>query len=226
MMRARIDWFVVVTAMFFAVGCGGGGCGGCAGMEPIPGGFPSAMRHPERGADSRDATGAREDHRRPGPRHRPARRWRRGERRDRVPDLELPPTSAARTTSRFPTAAPSRSTSTRSATMATACVLTPVAVNAQRRPARRHGARAREDEEQPAHQRRGERLRRQPRHHARQHAARHRSIRRRSRSSQDPATGTTKIFASNTQVSQLDTGDYSLGGDVLCYLGNASCRHR
>ncbi|HTL36158.1 MAG TPA: hypothetical protein VL326_23665 [Kofleriaceae bacterium] len=44
MMRARIDWFVVLTAVFLAVGCGGGGCGGCAGMEPIPGGFPSAKR--------------------------------------------------------------------------------------------------------------------------------------------------------------------------------------
>src|SRR6184192_2464586 len=40
MMRARIDLFVVVIAVFLAVGCGGGGCSGC-GMEPIPGGFPS-----------------------------------------------------------------------------------------------------------------------------------------------------------------------------------------
>lgn len=43
-MRARIDWFVVVTALFFAFGCGGGGCSGC-GMEPIPGGFPAAKRN-------------------------------------------------------------------------------------------------------------------------------------------------------------------------------------
>src|SRR5687768_6012427 len=49
MMRARIDWFVVVTAILFAFGCGGGGCGGCAGMEPIPGGFPSAKRRPNAG---------------------------------------------------------------------------------------------------------------------------------------------------------------------------------
>ena len=47
MKRTRIDWFVVITAIFFAVGCGGGGCGGCAGMEPIPGGFPSAKRKPK-----------------------------------------------------------------------------------------------------------------------------------------------------------------------------------
>src|SRR6185436_7708161 len=35
---------VVITALLFAFGCGGGGCGGCAGMEPIPGGFPAAKR--------------------------------------------------------------------------------------------------------------------------------------------------------------------------------------
>lgn len=46
-MRARIDWFVIITAIVFAVGCGGGGCGGCAGIEPIPGGFPSAKRIPK-----------------------------------------------------------------------------------------------------------------------------------------------------------------------------------
>lgn len=44
MTRARIDWFIVVTALLFAFGCGGGGCGGCDGMEPIPGGFPAAER--------------------------------------------------------------------------------------------------------------------------------------------------------------------------------------
>ncbi len=49
MMRARIDWFLVCTAIVFAVGCGGGGCGGCAGIEPIPGGFPSAERHANAG---------------------------------------------------------------------------------------------------------------------------------------------------------------------------------
>ncbi len=45
MKRVQIDWFVVITALLFAFGCGGGGCGGC-GMEPIPGGFPSAKRNP------------------------------------------------------------------------------------------------------------------------------------------------------------------------------------
>ncbi|HEY4055259.1 MAG TPA: hypothetical protein VGM39_01580, partial [Kofleriaceae bacterium] len=39
----RIDWVVVVTAMFFAMGCSGS-CGGCSSLEPIPGGFPSAKR--------------------------------------------------------------------------------------------------------------------------------------------------------------------------------------
>jgi hypothetical protein len=41
----RIDWIVVLTALAFAVGCSGGGCGGCAGMEPIPGGFTAAKRN-------------------------------------------------------------------------------------------------------------------------------------------------------------------------------------
>lgn len=48
MKRVRIDWLLVVTALFFAYGCGGG-CGGCAGMEPIPGGFPAAERTPNAG---------------------------------------------------------------------------------------------------------------------------------------------------------------------------------
>jgi hypothetical protein len=47
MMRARIDWLVVAVALLFSFGCGGG-CTGC-GMEPIPGGFPSAKRNPNAG---------------------------------------------------------------------------------------------------------------------------------------------------------------------------------
>ncbi len=42
----RIDLFVVITSIVFAVSCGGGGCGGCAAFEPIPGGFPAAKRNP------------------------------------------------------------------------------------------------------------------------------------------------------------------------------------
>ena len=45
MKSIRVDWIVVVTAIVFAVGCSGSGCGGC-GMQPIPGGFVSAKRHP------------------------------------------------------------------------------------------------------------------------------------------------------------------------------------
>lgn len=40
----KIDWFAILVALAFAVGCSGGGCGGCAGMEPTPGGFPVAKR--------------------------------------------------------------------------------------------------------------------------------------------------------------------------------------
>jgi hypothetical protein len=47
MPRVRIDWIVVITALLFSFGCGGG-CGGC-GMEPIPGGFPPAKRTPNAG---------------------------------------------------------------------------------------------------------------------------------------------------------------------------------
>lgn len=42
----RLDWAAVLVAAGFAVGCGGGGCGGCDAMEPIPGGFPAAERVP------------------------------------------------------------------------------------------------------------------------------------------------------------------------------------
>jgi hypothetical protein len=45
-MKLRIDLFVVITSIVFAVSCGGGGCGGCAAFEPIPGGFPAAKRNP------------------------------------------------------------------------------------------------------------------------------------------------------------------------------------
>lgn len=48
MPRVRIDWTIVITALLFAFGCGGGGCGGC-GIEPIPGGFPAAKRNPNAG---------------------------------------------------------------------------------------------------------------------------------------------------------------------------------
>jgi MYXO-CTERM domain-containing protein len=37
---------VVLTSLVFAVSCSGGGCGGCAAFEPIPGGFPAAERTP------------------------------------------------------------------------------------------------------------------------------------------------------------------------------------
>src|SRR5438067_12828279 len=40
----RIDWFVVLVAVLFAFGCSGGGCGGCAAFQPIPGGFDPAKR--------------------------------------------------------------------------------------------------------------------------------------------------------------------------------------
>ncbi len=46
LIRPRIDWVVLITALLFALGCSGGGCGGCAGMEPIPGGFTAAKRVP------------------------------------------------------------------------------------------------------------------------------------------------------------------------------------
>lgn len=42
----RIDWVVVITSLVFAVSCSGGGCGGCAALEPIPGGFPAVERTP------------------------------------------------------------------------------------------------------------------------------------------------------------------------------------
>ncbi len=37
---------MLLTAAVFAVGCSGGGCGGCAGMDPIPGGFDVTKRNP------------------------------------------------------------------------------------------------------------------------------------------------------------------------------------
>ncbi len=42
----RVNWVVIAASLVFAVSCGGGGCGGCASFEPIPGGFPAAERNP------------------------------------------------------------------------------------------------------------------------------------------------------------------------------------
>jgi hypothetical protein len=46
MKSLRLDWFVLIASIVCAVSCGGGGCGGCAGFEPIPGGFPAEKRTP------------------------------------------------------------------------------------------------------------------------------------------------------------------------------------
>lgn len=48
MNNRRLDWVVVVACIVIAVSGCGGGCGGC-GMQPIPGGFPSAKRAPNAG---------------------------------------------------------------------------------------------------------------------------------------------------------------------------------
>ena len=48
MLLRRIDWFVVVTCLIVALSGCGGGCSGC-GMQPIPGGFQAAKRHPNAG---------------------------------------------------------------------------------------------------------------------------------------------------------------------------------
>jgi uncharacterized protein (TIGR03382 family) len=53
----RFDWFVVFTALFFAVSCSGSGCGGCGGMTPIPGGFNAAKRHANAGQIRLSQTG-------------------------------------------------------------------------------------------------------------------------------------------------------------------------
>jgi hypothetical protein len=46
MKSLRVDWLLVIASIVFAVSCSGGGCGGCAAFEPIPGGFPAAERNP------------------------------------------------------------------------------------------------------------------------------------------------------------------------------------
>ena len=46
MTSLRPDWFVILASLVCAVSCGGGGCGGCASLEPIPGGFPAGKRTP------------------------------------------------------------------------------------------------------------------------------------------------------------------------------------
>ena len=48
MKNRRYDWVVVITSIVLALSGCGGGCAGC-GMEPIPGGFPSAKRSPNAG---------------------------------------------------------------------------------------------------------------------------------------------------------------------------------
>lgn len=45
MHNRRVDWVVMLACLAIAISGCGGGCGGC-GMQPIPGGFPSAKRAP------------------------------------------------------------------------------------------------------------------------------------------------------------------------------------
>ena len=45
----RVNWFIVVVAVTLATSCGGGGCGGCGTMQPIPGGFAPAKRNANAG---------------------------------------------------------------------------------------------------------------------------------------------------------------------------------
>ncbi len=49
MLLRRVDWFVVFTCLITVLSGCGGGCSGCGGMEPIPGGFQAAKRHPNAG---------------------------------------------------------------------------------------------------------------------------------------------------------------------------------
>src|SRR5688500_15098259 len=53
----RVDWTLIILAIVVAFGCDGGGCGGCAGVEPIPGGFQAAKRNPN-AAQVRVSSGA------------------------------------------------------------------------------------------------------------------------------------------------------------------------
>jgi MYXO-CTERM domain-containing protein len=55
--RARFDGSILLAALVVAVGCSGDGCGGCAGMEPIPGGFPADKRN-QHAAQVRVSSGA------------------------------------------------------------------------------------------------------------------------------------------------------------------------
>lgn len=48
MNNRRVNWVIVVATISIALSGCGGGCGGC-GMQPIPGGFPSAKRSPNAG---------------------------------------------------------------------------------------------------------------------------------------------------------------------------------
>lgn len=40
-----LHWFLVASVAYAIAACGGGGCGGCATLEPTPGGFPAAKRN-------------------------------------------------------------------------------------------------------------------------------------------------------------------------------------
>ena len=217
-MRVRIDWFVVITAVFLAVGCGGGGCGGCAGMEPIPGGFPSAQRHPNAAQIRVTPTALAKITADPagiiGP-------LAGGGAMNGV--IEFPvascPDICCANNQIIPNCGPIEINLNKLAGDADRLALTPAAINANEGQLN-VTVRARIKTKNDLHINVAGSACTIDLDTTRDNTPPDIRIDTQVQLLQDTTTGTTKIVATNTQVSQLDTGDYSLGGDVLCYLGN------
>ncbi|NVB78476.1 MAG: hypothetical protein HOV81_08800 [Kofleriaceae bacterium] len=203
--------------MFLAVGCGGGGCGGCAGMEPIPGGFPSAQRHPNAAQIRVTPTALSKITADPagiiGP-------LAGGGAMNGV--IEFPiascPDICCANNQPIPNCGPVQINLNKVGNEPDRLALTPVSVNANE---------ARLDVTVRARIKTVNDLQVtfQGQHctidldTTRDNTPPDLLITTQILLQQDATTGTTKITASNTQVSQLDSGDYSLGGDILCTLG-------
>ncbi len=194
----RVDWVVAITSIVFAVSCSGGGCGGC-GMESIPGGFPATKRTPESVQVRVTQTGLAKITADPAGVIGPLL----GNSMNGVIQFPFPPGGPLEIDlglrvgdlPRLVLAPQSGASQLKVTIRARVRTVAPLQISVA-------GSNCTVT------------LNTAP------GANRDLKIDTDINFTQDPTTGTTRIAAANTQVTQLDGADFSLGGDFLCIIGN------